>query len=221
MPNREASRSRRHIRSTRTAGIAAATIFTAAAVLYLVLSRGARRGHVVATGPSIHRQVTFTGRETTPTLSPDGRRIAYVSTQSPNRKVVVQEVDGGDPVEVFSAPEARGLRWSPDSSELMFWARGGREPGCTSCRALAAAHASCGGGPVVACWSPDGSTIALAAFVARKIGFINRLGAAAAVHLASGCHGCIYDLDWSPVHGRLLFVVNDDAQRAGRLDDPA
>ena len=63
-PNREASRSRLHILSTRTAGIAAATIFTLAAVLYLVLGRGARSGHVVATGPSIHRQVTFTGRET-------------------------------------------------------------------------------------------------------------------------------------------------------------
>jgi Tol biopolymer transport system component len=195
------------------AGIAAATIFTLGVVLYLVLGRGARSGHVVVTGPSIHRQVTFTGKETTPTLSPDGRRIAYVSAHSPNRKVVVQAVDGGDAVEVFSAPEAGALRWSPDSSELMFWARGGEKTGLYIVPRSGGGARRLGGGPVVACWSPDGSTIALAAFVARQIGFINRLGQQQRSIALQGVNGWIYDLDWSPVHGRLLFVVNDDAQR--------
>ena len=75
-------------------------------------------------GSSIHRQLTFTGNEITPTLSPDGTRIAYVSKESPYRKVMVGELAGGGRVEIFSAPEAGALRWSPDGSELMFWARG-------------------------------------------------------------------------------------------------
>ena len=210
--DREA-RSRLRILSRRTAGIAAAAILTLSAALYFALGRGARGGAVVATGPSIHRQVTFTGRETTPSLSPDGRRIAYVSTQSPNRKVVVQEADEGGAVEVFSAPEAGGLRWSPDSSELMFWARGGEKTGLYIVPRSGGGARRLGGGPVVACWSPDGSTIAIAAFVARKIGFINRLGQQQRFIALQGVNGFIYDLDWSPVHGRLLFVVNDDAQR--------
>jgi Tol biopolymer transport system component/DNA-binding winged helix-turn-helix (wHTH) protein len=212
-PNHAAGRNRLHLLSTRTVGIAAGTILALGAILYLVLGRGARSGHVVATGPSIHRQVTFTGRETIPTLSPDGRRIAYVSTQSPNRKVLVQEVDGGESVEVFSAPEAGGLRWSPDSSELMFWARGGEKTGLYIAPRAGGGARRLGGGPVVACWSPDGSTIAIAAFVARKIGFINRLGQQQRFIALQGVNGFIYDLDWSPVHGRLLFVVNDDAER--------
>ena len=60
----------------------------------------------------------------TPTLSPDGKRIAYVSDEAPEKKLMVQELAGGQPHEVFSAPEVGHLRWSPDGTELMLWARG-------------------------------------------------------------------------------------------------
>ena len=70
--------------------------------------RGVRRaGHAWARGravgdSSLHRQLTFTGKDTAPALSPDGTRIAYVSRESPRRKVIVQEVDGGR-TSIFSA----------------------------------------------------------------------------------------------------------------------
>ena len=47
---------------------------------------------------TLHRQVTFTGGERAPTVSPDGKRIAYVSN-GPENRLVVQELAGGPPLE--------------------------------------------------------------------------------------------------------------------------
>ena len=49
-----------------------------------------------------------------------GRRIAYVSSGKPEKQLFVQELAGGRPVEIFSAPELNYLRWSPDGKELFF-----------------------------------------------------------------------------------------------------
>ena len=54
-----------------------------------------------ASGPA-HRQVTFTGGERAPAISPDGRRIANVSFHAPDRKLVVKELAGGPPLTIFT-----------------------------------------------------------------------------------------------------------------------
>ena len=90
---------------------------------------------------------------------------------------MVQNVTGGRQVEVFSAPEAGALRWSPDGSELMFLARGdGESPVSTSRQSSGGGARKIADGFFVGCWSPDGSTIALGLFVTGKILFLNRLG---------------------------------------------
>ena len=49
---------------------------------------------------TVHRQVTFTGKEGAPTISPDGRRIAYVTNEKLEKRLVVQELAGGHPLEI-------------------------------------------------------------------------------------------------------------------------
>ena len=199
--------------SVRAMAIAAGLILVIGAMAYALLGRTGSSRHGNAPDASIHRQLTFTGKEVTPTLSPDGTRIAFVSNGSPRRKVMVQDIAGGQAVEVFSAPEAGSLRWSPDGSELMFWARGEGTDG------LFIAPASGGGarriarGLFVACWSPDGSTIAIALFVARKIRFLDRLGEEIRTISLQGSQEWVWDMDWSPIHDRLLFVANDDRRQ--------
>jgi Tol biopolymer transport system component/DNA-binding winged helix-turn-helix (wHTH) protein len=207
-------------RSTRgwrlaTLAIAAAAVLLVAAGGYAVLGRRAPSNQAVATTASIHRQLTFTGKEITPDLSPDGTRIAYVSAESRRRKVMVQELGGGkEAVEVFSAPEAGALRWSPDSSELMFWARGEGTNGLFIAPASGAGARKVAEGLLVTCWSPDGSMLARALHVARKIMFLNRLGEVQrSISLQGLAQGWIWDLDWSPVHDRLLFVASDEHRR--------
>jgi Tol biopolymer transport system component/DNA-binding winged helix-turn-helix (wHTH) protein len=204
-----------HPRARTVAALAVGVIVTIAAA-YVAFGKSGRVNGAGAAGSSVHRQVTFTGREITPSLSPDGTRIAYVSKESPHRKVVVQDVAGGGRHEVFSAPEAGALRWSPDGSELMFWARGDGDRGQYIVPAAGGGARKIADGFFVGCWSPDGSTIALGLFVTGEIRFLDRLGEVQRTIALHGTRDWMWDLDWSPAHGRLL-VVADDEQHAASI----
>ena len=128
------------IRSTKRAAAIAGVLLIAGAISYgVVRPTEPRRNAAVTAAPAIpdasvgkapatvapvHRQVTFTGKEGAPTLAPDGRRVAYVSAGKPDKLLMVQELAGGQPLEVFRAPEIGHVRWSPDGSELLIWTRG-------------------------------------------------------------------------------------------------
>jgi Tol biopolymer transport system component/DNA-binding winged helix-turn-helix (wHTH) protein len=199
-----------------TVAALAASVIVSVAAAYVGLAKSKpERGPAVATS-SGHRQLTFTGRESTPALSPDGTRIAYVSKESPHRKVIVQDVAGGGRIELFSAPEAGGLRWSPNGSELMFSARGDGDRGQYIVPAAGGGARKIADGLFVGCWSPDGSSIALRLFVTGEIRFLDKLGAVQRTIALGGTRDWIWDLDWSAVHGRLL-VVADDEQRAASI----
>ncbi|HXW05943.1 MAG TPA: winged helix-turn-helix domain-containing protein [Vicinamibacterales bacterium] len=194
----------------RAFGIAAAALLIIGALAFAVLGRGRHQRAAAPTTP-VHRQLTFTGKEVTPTVSPDGERIAYVSTE-PQRRVMTRALAGGPSTTVFSAPEAGWLRWSPDGAELLFWARGeGRDGMYIAPRSGAVRRIA--RGPFVACWSPDSSAIAIAWFQARKLRIVDRLGAELGTLNLAGINGWIWDLDWSAAAGRLLFVANDEQRR--------
>jgi Tol biopolymer transport system component len=198
----------RFIGSRAVAGIVVALIAVGVG-LYAVLGSREREKHAATMTP-VHKQVTFTGIEGTPTLSPDGRRIAYVSYGSPERTMMVQELAGGQPLPIFSAPEVGRLRWSPDGSELMFWARGGGKNGIYVMPQLGGTPRRVAGGLFTACWSPDGSTMAVAQYLAAKISFVDlRTGELRTVSL-TGVHRWIWDMDWSPITNQLVFASDDN-----------
>jgi dipeptidyl aminopeptidase/acylaminoacyl peptidase len=208
-----AARPAARTRTSRILAIAMVAVLTLVGVLYLLNRNGPQDGSALHAGSSIHRQLTFTGKEVTPSLSPDGSRIAYLSVESPHRKVVVQEIDGGQRIEVFSAPEAFAIRWSPDSSEVMFGARGEGTDGVYIAPRSGGRARKVADRPFVSCWSPDGSSIALAWFVAQKIRFVSRFGEEQRTIALRESQGWIWDLAWSPVHDRLLFVASDDRRQ--------
>ena len=158
-----------------------------------------------------HRQVTFAGKEGAPTISADGRRIAYVSDENPERKVMVQELSGGQPLAIFSAPEVGYLRWSPDSSDLLVWARGSGKNGVYKVPLLGGTPVLIKDGQYVACWSPDGSTIAVVSYLGGKVWFLDRFGHEQRAISLPTIPWSIWDIDWSPRNG-LLTVVSDDPQ---------
>jgi len=67
-------------------------------------------------------RLTFgSGLQTDPTLSPDGRFLAYASDRAGNFDVWVQPVAGGNPVQVTKEPEADTQpAWSPDGSTIAY-----------------------------------------------------------------------------------------------------
>jgi Tol biopolymer transport system component len=62
------------------------------------------------------------GRDSSPSYSPDGRRIAFVSDRRGEDQIWVAEADGTNPVPVTNTKGLRLLRprWSPDSRRLAF-----------------------------------------------------------------------------------------------------
>ena len=182
---------------------------TVGVLVYATLERSEPELAAAITPAPAHKQVTFTGKEGAPTLSPDGRRIAYVSQEKPEKHLMVQELAGGQPLAVFSAPEVGHLRWSPDGSELIVWARGAGKNGLYIMPQLGGTLHRVVGDRYIACWSPDGSTIAVASYLGGKIWFLNRLGQEQRAVSLQGVHWSIWDIDWSPANDLLTFVSND------------
>lgn len=194
--------------SKRAATIAGG-LLTVGALSYAVLGRSEPERKAPPTLAPVHRQVTFTGNEGAPTISPDGRRIAYVSDEKPEKHLMVQELDGGQPLAVFSAPEIGHLRWSVDGSELIIWARGSGKDGLYIMPQLGGTPRRVIRDRYIACWSPDGSTIAVASYLGGKIWFLDKLGREQRTVSLQGVHWSIWDIDWSPASGLLTFVSND------------
>ncbi len=64
-------------------------------------------------------------RDTAPRWSPDGRRLAFLSTREGDKpQLYVMPVDGGEPRKITALDEGAGpAEWSPDGSTLLFAAK--------------------------------------------------------------------------------------------------
>jgi Tol biopolymer transport system component/DNA-binding winged helix-turn-helix (wHTH) protein len=195
------------------AGLVALFLMVIVVAVAMVLVQLGRQRAPQATADPTHRQVTFTGREGAPTLSPDGRRIAYVSNDSPERKVIVQELAGGSPLKIFSAPEAGHLRWSPDGTELLVWTRGAGRSGVFIISQMGGAPRLVAPEMYIGCWSPDGSTIAVAGFSRGQIWLMDRQGAHQRTLSTPDVSGAIWDIDWSGPAGLLAFTSSESHGR--------
>jgi DNA-binding winged helix-turn-helix (wHTH) protein len=99
---------------------AGAILIAATTVLVMVALRS---GGAVSRAPQrALRQFTFhSGVQKDPTWSPDGRRVAYASTQAGNSDIWLQTLGSTAPLQVTSAPaEDSQPDWSPDGQWLVF-----------------------------------------------------------------------------------------------------
>jgi Tol biopolymer transport system component/DNA-binding winged helix-turn-helix (wHTH) protein len=158
---------------------------------------------------SAHAQITFTGTASAPAISQDGQRVAYIASETPEKRAFVRDLAGGEPVEVFHAPELGYARWSPDDQHLLVWARGAGRKGIYVVSPNGAGPREIARDRFIACWSPDGTLIAVPHFMGGEISLRNMQGVEQRLLSLGGTHWSIFDLDWSPATDRLAVVSND------------
>ena len=82
-------------------------------------------------GSDMHALLSPKRQAASPRWSPDGRRIAYVSSTEGKSEIVVRWIDSGREVRLAKLPESPdGLSWSPDGKRIAFlmFVAGERKP---------------------------------------------------------------------------------------------
>ncbi len=157
-----------------------------------------------------HRQITFTGKVWFPSISPDGKFVAYVSEISrTEKKVLVQDLTGGQPLEVFKDQRIFQLEWSPDGSEILISAYNDSVLGSYIVPRLGGTSRKMGYFPYVS-WSPDGSRFAGGYTSQKRIWFWNKSNGDTTSISLKGSYIWFKDIDWSPAGNRLLFVTEGE-----------
>jgi eukaryotic-like serine/threonine-protein kinase len=110
---------KRAVRPRMALAAAALVLATAGATYWLA--------HRPAAEPPVVRYLTYSGRDSSPTVSPDGRMIAFTSSRDGKSRIWLMQVAGGAEVALTSGPDDFA-RFSPDGSSILFTrSEGGRQ----------------------------------------------------------------------------------------------
>jgi eukaryotic-like serine/threonine-protein kinase len=178
---------------------AVAVILLAAAVFYEVWRPAGLFRNSPPPAQPTHRQITFVGDALYPALSPDGKSIAYVTGKTgQQQRLMLQDLKGGQAIEISKALGIAYPRWSPDGSELAFFLYDPPQQYLFLIPRLGGSARFIARG-AFSCWSPDGSQIATA--VLNDVGFriVDQVTRSAKSIRSSGFLE-LNDLDWSPAN---------------------
>jgi len=206
----EAPPTRQALRSHRwglrpTAGVVALAVIVVGSSVWLFRERR---------GPSpspTHRQVTFVGDTSFPAISPDGRFLAYVTRDgsASHQKLMVQDLSGGQPLQVFEGQRLEQPAWSHDGSELLIWSLAG----VRIVPRFGGSATSVGRSLYRRSWSPDNSQFAGINQGVKQIFLVDRRTGASTQIPLSGSFAFMHAVDWSPTGSLLLFETLDKQER--------
>jgi TolB protein len=179
--------------------------------------------------PDGSNQVNLTNHpanDTSPAWSPDGRRIAFVSTRSGNNEEIhLMNRDGTGIVRLTSSPGRDGWpTWSPDGTQIAFQSDRSGDFQIYVMNADGSGQRPITDDPTRARWpdwSPDGTRIT---FTSRRVGFTTKIFVMNAdgsnLRVLSDPNGPYDDRysTWSP-DGRITFVSDQPAPSDGTRDD--
>ena len=176
--------------------------------LYALSADGSRRVRLTETSED----------EKSPTVSPDGKKIAFVSHRDGKDQIYVMNADGSNPINVDGDPNAYydSPVWSPDGARLLFHSYTYHAEAGTSYGEIWVVDADGAnkrllrGSPEAsifeASWSPNGRELVYREETpeGRTIGVMTD-SASDSMRLTDPGRGC-YNPTWSPAGGQIAFV---------------
>jgi Tol biopolymer transport system component/DNA-binding winged helix-turn-helix (wHTH) protein len=94
-----------------------------------------------------------------PQLSPDGKKLAFMSDRSGTMEIWVSDQDGRNPIQLTAIGSAGTPRWSPDGQSIVFDGRGRDSNSIYAASLKGGAPRMLAADGVVPCWSQDGKWI--------------------------------------------------------------
>ena len=182
------------------AGLASAALLVIAAIF----QSHARDDRITA---PLHRQVTFTGGARNAEISPDGQFVAYVQSRGGDGEgLMVQDLSGGQPLEIMQAKRLLRLRWPPGGGEMLAC----REDGLYRVPRLGGVPRQVRRLCPYFSWSPDGERVAAAAVTYGPIGVVQiETGQVSELSLEKE-FTFLHGIDWSPRGHFIAFLTVDE-----------
>ena len=152
---RDADRSTRRRRFLERVGLVAvgALVALGAAALY----QGLRPGAEPVT--AVFRWMSFSGRDSSPAVSPDGRTVAFASDRDGARRIWLKQVSGEAEAPLTSGPDDFP-RFSPDGTQILFARSDDGSASLYRAAVLGGEARRLVDGAGEGDWSPDGERIA-------------------------------------------------------------
>lgn len=164
-----------------------------------------------ADGSNVRRLTDHPAADNHPTWSPDGSRIAFISTRDGLINIFVMNADGSDVTQLtYGQQLAQSPAWSPDGTSIAYSAFGEEAEDIYVMQADGSDPTPItgdGGGEILPAWSPDGSQIA---FISNRTGFpalyVMRLDGSDARSIATLGLVVGYPPSWSPDGATVAYV---------------
>jgi len=203
--------------STRAFWLAATVIL---AVVVVLIGYWALREEPTLRTVSRQKQITFVGDVRRFDLSSDGDYLAYVRGGTVDHVVYVQDISGGEPIEVFRAHHVDDLEWSPDGTSLLIMAA----PDEAFEKSGAYLVPRLGGPPrkyfgkvsslTKVAWSPDGSRFAFTAWPGQRVYLVDVDDGDTSSFAVDADHEQMWFIDWSKDADLIILGLMTDETAA-------
>jgi Tol biopolymer transport system component len=112
-----------------------------------------------ADGAAVFRWMSFSGRDSSPAVSPDGRTIAFTSDRDGQPRIWLKQVSGEGEAPLTTGPDDLP-RFSPDGSQVLFTRPDGEGTSLYRAAVLGGEARRLLEGAAEGDWSPDGTRVA-------------------------------------------------------------
>jgi Tol biopolymer transport system component len=195
-------------RPVRAASIWTVVALLIGAVLVFVFRRDVLHRDTSPPLPPVRRQITFAGDASSAAISRDGKFLAYITDR---KKLMVQELSGGQALQVFEGENLFAPVWSNDGSELLISNYDTPSPGeVRIVPRLGGPTRSVSRGFQRMSWSPDNTRFAGIDPWLKQIFVVDKKKGGVTTIPIAGSFMNLNAVDWSPAGDWLLFQTSDE-----------